>query len=555
MKPGHLLAALGLFAITATIAAPVVLRPDDTQSGISASTPGLADNPVHDNPPIGNNDGAWGYSTGNGQALLGSGTEADRLANHVWGSRVDLGEDAPALTTTVSGLDPAATYQVYLYQVTSGTWGIKASLGAAPLVSYQSGSGTVVDSAGGSSLERILLGETTGSATLTINLDDLTGVASARSFIKGIGLDDATPAATVAGNYIHGEGHSIAATWKASDVTADFEANGLLYSDGTQALQTEPGRAALNFGAGSINSPLYATLDTRPAGAFAGLTSNGAIDASGDSIYFSVLINIPAGVTEASLACFALSNSPGSSSWESSEILRVGKLPGQANLGFTAPAAATTHISSTAPDGNTHLLVGRIDFTSGNDTLTVWLDPQVSLEETDPTQTSPLGTASGDFSFQGYQLRGNTPYQADEVRVGETWRSVLPLADSDNDTLPDDWELEYWGDLTAAPGDDSDGDGVSNFKEYQAGTNPLRPDSLPSSALVEEESTDLFLEWYSSPQRYYQVQRSWDLIDWEDLGDAVLGDGREYWTSIPATTAPRHFYRLIISPTPIISTP
>src|SRR5258706_16424560 len=52
--------------------------------------------------------------------------------------------------------------------------------------------------------------------------------------------------------------------------------------------------------------------------------------------------------------------------------------------------------------------------------------------------------------------------------------------DSDGDGLPDDWELRYFGSLSAdggGPGDDPDHDGMSNLEEYQSGTDPTNPAS------------------------------------------------------------------------------
>ena len=47
--------------------------------------------------------------------------------------------------------------------------------------------------------------------------------------------------------------------------------------------------------------------------------------------------------------------------------------------------------------------------------------------------------------------------------------------DSDNDTLPDPWELKYFSNLSLGPTDDPDGDGVNNGDELSAGTNPTKP--------------------------------------------------------------------------------
>jgi hypothetical protein len=56
--------------------------------------------------------------------------------------------------------------------------------------------------------------------------------------------------------------------------------------------------------------------------------------------------------------------------------------------------------------------------------------------------------------------------------------------DDDNDGMPDEWELQnmlnpFVDDST----DDPDGDGWSNIKEYEGGTDPNDPDSHPSNAM------------------------------------------------------------------------
>jgi hypothetical protein len=57
--------------------------------------------------------------------------------------------------------------------------------------------------------------------------------------------------------------------------------------------------------------------------------------------------------------------------------------------------------------------------------------------------------------------------------------SAAKLLDSDLDGLADDWELRYFGDLSARPEEDADGDGFSNFTEFALGTHPKNPQSLP----------------------------------------------------------------------------
>lgn len=61
--------------------------------------------------------------------------------------------------------------------------------------------------------------------------------------------------------------------------------------------------------------------------------------------------------------------------------------------------------------------------------------------------------------------------------------------DSDNDSLPDEWEIEQWASLSAPDANssaDADRDGMTNFTEYVIGTNPRFHD--PSRMTIQQSS-------------------------------------------------------------------
>jgi len=83
-------------------------------------------------------------------------------------------------------------------------------------------------------------------------------------------------------------------------------------------------------------------------------------------------------------------------------------------------------------------------------------------------QVSTVGAATGVY------VDGDTVYVATGTAGLEIF-SILP--DSDGDGLLDSWEMEHFGNLSQGPHDDFDGDGISNWGEYLAGTDPTSPDT------------------------------------------------------------------------------
>ena len=71
-------------------------------------------------------------------------------------------------------------------------------------------------------------------------------------------------------------------------------------------------------------------------------------------------------------------------------------------------------------------------------------------------------------AFSSIEMSGSGV--ADNLRV--TTERPLGLS-SDGDELPDEWEVEHFGDLSHDGTADSDGDGMSDLVEFRAGTDPL----------------------------------------------------------------------------------
>ena len=78
--------------------------------------------------------------------------------------------------------------------------------------------------------------------------------------------------------------------------------------------------------------------------------------------------------------------------------------------------------------------------------------------------------------------------------------------DIDSDGLPNEWELQYYGNTTnAIAGNDDDGDGDSNINEYIADTNPTSDVSFLQFVIDANPDTGIALSYESSAARVYSV--------------------------------------------------
>ena len=108
-----------------------------------------------------------------------------------------------------------------------------------------------------------------------------------------------------------------------------------------------------------------------------------------------------------------------------------------------------------------------------------------------------------------------------------------PDPDTDDDFLPDEWEMTWFGDISRLPGADDDLDGRTNFEEFAAGTDPLDPSSFFGIASISVNESRLEIRWPTGANRYYQVY--WSSRpdgEWTPLGgphgsssDAEFDDG------------------------------
>ncbi len=101
---------------------------------------------------------------------------------------------------------------------------------------------------------------------------------------------------------------------------------------------------------------------------------------------------------------------------------------------------------------------------------------------------------------------------------------LTPDDDTDADNLPDSWEMQHFGSLSAGSSDDPDGDGAANVDEYLAGTDPRSRLSVFSPKL-QLWSGKLVVSVPTVSGRSYRVWGKADLNSAWIQQDFIFGDG------------------------------
>jgi hypothetical protein len=129
--------------------------------------------------------------------------------------------------------------------------------------------------------------------------------------------------------------------------------------------------------------------------------------------------------------------------------------------------------------------------------------------------------------------------QTDTISPGQLDANGLPIA----------WDLTYFGTTNVNPNADPDHDGISNYQEYLAGTNPT---NASDKFVITAESfasggTNAALTWNSVATRFYYIQKTFSINSpvWTDSGlELITPTGLSTMGSFIDTNAPMRFYRI-----------
>jgi hypothetical protein len=163
--------------------------------------------------------------------------------------------------------------------------------------------------------------------------------------------------------------------------------------------------------------------------------------------------------------------------------------------------------------------------------------------------------ASSTHSFQLDYVTtdGRSPLLLSPPASGTTWSGL------NWGGIPYEWMQQYFGNNILAwplPTADSDVDGMSNYQEFLAGTNPTNAASVlrvqisnvsSGQSFVQRASQNLpgiYLNWNTQPGLTYQVQVTTNFTSWSNLGSPRFAAGSS--DSIYVGGGSAGYYRVLL---------
>jgi hypothetical protein len=128
----------------------------------------------------------------------------------------------------------------------------------------------------------------------------------------------------------------------------------------------------------------------------------------------------------------------------------------------------------------------------------------------------------------------------------------MPCIDWDQNGLCDDWEMYYLGYIGVDPNGDPDGDGMSNWVEYKAGTDPGDYSSaFQFLSCARLNPTSFQVKWQSADGRYYSLLR-YPILSATNVvvvqSNILASTSTHTWVDTNAPPSGPVFYRLLLEP-------
>jgi hypothetical protein len=174
--------------------------------------------------------------------------------------------------------------------------------------------------------------------------------------------------------------------------------------------------------------------------------------------------------------------------------------------------------------------------------------PFILIDKVKYSDVAPW-TIGADGTGKSLQRIVNAGFGNDPIN----WCAADPTAgnsnetDSDNNGLPDAWELTQLGSLGQSTTDDVDGDGMSNLEEFLAGTNPADAASRLQLEVIPVSTTALVLRFLAASNHTYAIQHATQLPGgWHTLQSISAAAADRYvWSTNAFSSGTNRFFRLV----------
>jgi hypothetical protein len=171
-----------------------------------------------------------------------------------------------------------------------------------------------------------------------------------------------------------------------------------------------------------------------------------------------------------------------------------------------------------------------------------------------PVGTGTVPTSLGSFVISQY---GTPSIPTDGVSIGKVIvsDSFATVYNALTPTAFQSWQVFYFGSTTnpaAAPAADPDNDGMNNWAEFLAGTNPTNSASVLRVTAIAREGNDLRITWTTGSGKTNVLQQADTLGGASNFADAftllTVGSVTNYLDLGAATSAPARYYRVRLGP-------
>ena len=178
----------------------------------------------------------------------------------------------------------------------------------------------------------------------------------------------------------------------------------------------------------------------------------------------------------------------------------------------------------------------------------------VSIAGNDLTNTFanlPPGTYTVQFGEVAFY---NTPPAQTKDLVGGTnvtFTGIYTFPDVNHNGISDDWEMYYFGEVSTnrTQKTDSDHDGMTDYAEFIAGTDPTNAASkLIFTSVTPITNHSVQIQWAAIPGRSYQVQTSTNLNTWTPISGWLQAASSPMTFSTTNSTERTRLYRVQVLP-------